>query len=237
MHTYILCGSHFKDRTARMTMNNGMAKRNISKGCSQGSASGPGFWNIFYNSLLNLDYSKNAKVIAYADDLIILVKGSNQVEVENYAYIEKQKVAKWARNNKLSFNDQKSKVMIVTKKKPKDRRDIEISLSNKKLQQADTIQYLGITIDRRFHFSQHTDKITGKSIKIIHALSKSAKINWGLRQDVIRIIYNGAVLPSLSYGAPVWIECLNRKHNAIKLKRVQTLINIKIARAYRTTFQ
>ena len=45
------------------------------------------------------------------------------------------------------------------------------------------------------------------------------------------------MLPILSYGAPVWIECLNRKHNAIKLKRVQRLINIKIARAYRTTSQ
>ena len=64
-----------------MTMNSGRAQRNISKGCPQGSASGPGFWNIFYNSLLNLEYSKNTKVIAYADDLMILVKGSNQIEV------------------------------------------------------------------------------------------------------------------------------------------------------------
>ena len=71
---------------------------------------------------------------------MILVKGSNQVEVENYANIETQKVAKLARNNKMSFNDQKSKVLIVTKKKPKNRSDIEISLNNKKLQQADTIQ-------------------------------------------------------------------------------------------------
>ena len=76
----------------------------------------------------------------------------------------------------MSFNDQKSKVMIVTKKKPKNRCDIEIFLNNKKLQQADTIQYLGITIDRRFNFNQHTDKITGKSIKIIHVLSQQKLI-------------------------------------------------------------
>jgi len=88
------------------------------------------------------------------------------------------------------------------------------------------IKYLGITIDRRFNFNQHIDKITGKSIKIVHALSKSAKINWGLRHDVLRIIYN---------GAPVWIECLKKKQNAIKFKGVQRLINIKIARAYHTT--
>ena len=33
---YRLCGSYFKDRTAFMTMNNGRAQRNISKGCPQG---------------------------------------------------------------------------------------------------------------------------------------------------------------------------------------------------------
>ena len=57
---YKLCGSYCKDRTAFLTMNNGMVQRNISKGWAQGSASGPGFWNILYNSLLNLEYSKNS---------------------------------------------------------------------------------------------------------------------------------------------------------------------------------
>jgi ribonuclease HI len=44
----------------------------------------------------------------------------------------------------------------------------------------------------------------------------------------------GALLPILSYGAPIWIECLKRKHNVTKLKRVQRLINIKIVRVYHT---
>jgi len=60
----------------------------------------------------------------------------------------------------------------------KNRRDMKLFLNNKKVQQADTINYLGITTDRRFNFNQHIDKITGKSVKIIHALSKSTKINW-----------------------------------------------------------
>jgi len=160
---YKLCGSYIKDRTAFLTMNNGMPQRNISKGCLQGSASRPGLWNILYNSLLNLEYRQNTKVIAYADDLMIFVKGTSQVEVENYANIEIKKVANWARNNKMRFNDQKSKVTIITKKKPKNRRYINIFLNKKKLQQADTMNYLGITIDRRFTFNHHIDKITGKS--------------------------------------------------------------------------
>jgi hypothetical protein len=37
-----------------------------------------------YNSLLNIEFTKSTKVIAYADDLVILVKGKTQVEVETY---------------------------------------------------------------------------------------------------------------------------------------------------------
>jgi len=59
-----------------------------------------------------------------------------------------------------SFEDQKSKVMI-TKKKPNNKRDTKIFLNNKK-QQADTINYPGITIHRKFNFNQHINKITGK---------------------------------------------------------------------------
>jgi len=130
-------------------------------------------------------------------------------EVENYANIETQKVATWARNNKTSFNDQKSKVLVITKKKPKNKRDIRIFLNNKILQQTDTLKYLGITTDRRFNFNQHIENITGKGIKTVYSLSKSAKINWGLKHEVLRIINNGAILPILAYGAPVWIECIN----------------------------
>jgi hypothetical protein len=124
-------------------------------------------------------------VTADADDLLILVKGTTQVEVENYANIETQKVAKWARNNKISFKDQKSKVMVITRKKPKDKQDFKIFLNNKKLQQENTLKYLGIITDRRYNFNEHIDNATGKCIKIIHALSKSAKINWGLRHDIL----------------------------------------------------
>jgi hypothetical protein len=85
--------SYFNDREAVLTLNSRQEHRAISKVCPQGSASGPGFWNILFNSLLNLGYSKNTKVIAYAEDLLILTKGKTQVEVENYANVETQKVA------------------------------------------------------------------------------------------------------------------------------------------------
>jgi hypothetical protein len=115
-------------------------------------------------------------VIAYADDLLTLTKGKIQVEVENYANIEIQNVASWARNSKIIVNDQKSKLTAITRKTPKIKRDFNMSLNNKKLQQEDKIKYLGIIIDRRFNFNENVEHITGKCIELIHALSNSAKL-------------------------------------------------------------
>ena len=45
----------------------------------------------------------------------------------------------------------------------------------------------------------------------------------------------GAILPVLTYGAPVWIDAMKYEHNRQKYIRVQRLINIRMAKAYRTT--
>jgi len=97
--------SYFNERKTVLTLNSRQQQRAISKGCPQGSASGPGFWNIQFNSLLNLENSKNTKVVTYANDLLILTKGKTQVGVESYVNIETQKVTAWARENKMNFNE------------------------------------------------------------------------------------------------------------------------------------
>ena len=37
------------------------------------------------------------------------------------------------------------------------------------------------------------------------------------------------------YGVPVWITALEKEHNRTIYNRAQRIINIKIAKAYRTT--
>jgi hypothetical protein len=93
--------------------------KTISKGCPQGCASGPGFWNIQFNSILQLELKKNTKTITYADDLLTLTKGKTQEEVENYVNIELSKIVMWARHNEMKFNEQKSKMMILARRRPR----------------------------------------------------------------------------------------------------------------------
>ena len=80
-----LIKNYFCQRKATLTTNNITMERAVSKGVSQGSCLGPGMWNIFYNSLLNLTFTSGTKIVAFADDLLLLTRGKSVSEVENVA--------------------------------------------------------------------------------------------------------------------------------------------------------
>jgi hypothetical protein len=82
-------------------------------------------------------------------------------EVENIANTELKKVSTWAKDNKVRFNDQKSKVMLKTQRKRKDRKDLEVYFNNKHLRQVKTMKYLSI-IDNKLTFREHITQVTEK---------------------------------------------------------------------------
>ena len=230
---YNLTKSYFSQRIATLSTNIKL-ERIVTKGCPQGSYLGPGLWNILYNSLLNLQFSNRTKVIAFADDLILLTRAKTVREAENIANIELSKISAWAKDNKTRFNDQKSKVMLMTRRKRRERKDIEVYLNHKLLEQVYNMKYLGITIDSKLTYREHITYVTGKCKKLIFSLSKSAKLHWGLNHAALKTIYTGGILPLLLYGAPVWAKIMDKTCYRLKINRVQRLINIKIAKAYRT---
>jgi len=60
----------------------------VTKGCPQESWCGPAFWNIQFNAILNLNYEKQTKLVAYADDVILAVKAESIREAEYLTNIE-----------------------------------------------------------------------------------------------------------------------------------------------------
>jgi hypothetical protein len=85
------------------------------------------------------------------------------------------------------------------------------------------MKYLGIYFDCRLKFDKHVENIVEKSTTMTHMLSKSAKLHWGLGHKSLKIIYEGALVPTLTYGAPVWEEAAVKHKNLCKLQRVQRL--------------
>jgi hypothetical protein len=125
--------------------------------------------------------------------------------------------------------------MLVTRRKRKEPRDIKVYLNNKLLEQVTTMKYLGIILDNKFTFKDHITYAAEKCATLIHSLSRSAKVTWGIKHEGMKTIYKGAILPLLLYGAPVWIDAMKYEHNKQKYIRVQRLINLLTAKAFRTT--
>ena len=174
------------------------------------------------------------ETIAFADDLILATRGRTVIEAENMANIELTKISAWARDNKIHFNEQKSKTMLMSRRKRKERKEVEIYMNSRLLTQVHSLKYLGIILDTKLTFKNHINYITDKCSRLIFALSKSAKLNWGLGHEALKTIYTGAILPLLQYGAPIWINSLAKDSYKTKLIRVQRLMNIKIAKSFRT---
>jgi hypothetical protein len=82
---YKLSASYFSSRKAKLLINNCKTDKGVQTGWPQESCCGAGFWNVMYNSLLNLQFSSRNKVRAFAKDLIVLTRGACKMETENCA--------------------------------------------------------------------------------------------------------------------------------------------------------
>jgi hypothetical protein len=114
-----------------MSTNTYRKERKVTKDCPQGSCCGLGFWNVLYNALLNLEFTSHTKVIAFADDLAILTYGETTSEAEAYTKSDFPKIGNWAKQNKMQFNELKSKTMLIARKR--NREDINIYIKNRRL--------------------------------------------------------------------------------------------------------
>ncbi len=52
---------------------------------------------------------------------MIAVRAESVIEAENFANSEISRITNWAKNNKITFNEQKSKVMVVTRRKRREK--------------------------------------------------------------------------------------------------------------------
>ena len=94
----------------------------------------------------SISKTKNTRVIPLADDLLVMIRAESIGKVENYANIELTKIASWARN-KITFNDGKSKVMLLTRRKRKEQTKVAVYLNNRVIPQVQKLKYLGIIFD------------------------------------------------------------------------------------------
>ena len=124
-----------------MSTNTVQVEREVSKVCPQGSCFGNAVWNTQYNTLLNLEFRKQIKTIAFADESLVSVKTESIRDAENNTNLGVNKIL--IGTKKIKINELKSKVMAPSRRK-KEKKEITVYLNCKPLDHVKKIKYLGI---------------------------------------------------------------------------------------------
>ena len=79
--------------------------------------------------------------------------------------------------------------MLVSRRKRKENKNITVYLNNKPLEQVTQMKYLGIILDHKFRFNEHIKYTAERCGKLIHSLSRAAKMTWGIKHAAMATIY------------------------------------------------
>jgi hypothetical protein len=71
--------------------------------------------------------------------------------------------------------------MLVTRRKRREDKDMTIYLHFKLVEQITQMEYLGIILDQKFRFQAHTKYAAERCTKLIHNLSRAAKLSLGIK--------------------------------------------------------
>ncbi len=112
---YFLAKSYFRNRYAKLWYQNIEVKRKLTLGCPQGSASGPWFWNIYYDDLA-VNNQEDENLEKFVDNTILEFYAYTIADIEEKANQALIKVQQWAEINKLEFNAQKTACVLFTNK-------------------------------------------------------------------------------------------------------------------------
>jgi len=96
---------------------------------------------------------------------------------KNIANVELNKITELATDSKIRFNKEKSKVMLLKRRKRKEQKEVAIHLNNKIIPQVHRLKYLGIIFDIKLTFKEHINCMANNCTKLIFSLSKAAKLN------------------------------------------------------------
>ncbi|XP_057665654.1 uncharacterized protein LOC130899609 [Diorhabda carinulata] len=207
------------------------------RGCPQGSSLGPALWNLIMEDWFrHLDETGGLDVEdmiqAFADDQIILLTGTSLNVLEQKWNNIWASCAKWAENQKLTYNKDKTETMFIPYKKTRQPR---LKIDGHTVQIKDNIEYLGVTIDTGLLFLDHIKKIRQKTSEIASKLIAVTGRKWGRKPIILRYIYEHAIKPMVLYASEIWGHRYKDSRIIKQLRATERPHILAITKAYRTT--
>ena len=182
-------------------------------GVPQGSILGPLLFITFMNSISDLPLSLGAKLVLYADDILLYKLINSPYDVLLLQH-DVNLILHWIRDQGLIPNHSKTVLLRVTRSKNVP--TVNISIDSHPHSRSESVKYLGVILSSNLTWSKH-----------INTICKTAKCHLGLIHRKLHqaspqarhTIYRSTILPKLDYCCSVWDP--HHSNDIAALDRVQ----------------
>ena len=181
-------------------------------GVPQGSTLGPLLFILYINDMSNT--IENLSIVHFADDSTLHTPFLRNTNISPQINTKLSLINKWLLANKLHLNIGKTKYMILNiKNKPPD---LNLVIGNSHIERTNVQKFLGIYIDDKIKFGEHTNKISTKLSRGVGLLRKMKQI---VPRRVLKQLFYAFIYSRFTYG----IICYGSAYQN-QIQRIKNLI-------------
>ena len=213
------CQSYLQGRTQKTKFKKYTStEETVTSGVPQGSILGPILFICFTNDMP--DIFKDCKIMSYADDTQILVSAKNSTQLKKMLEDLIKTAQNWYRENSLQINASKTEVMLITRRKTKEKFVIEVTEDGrrKEIKLKKEIKILGVYLDEELNWNRQVNEVNKKAR---YAAINLQRTNQLLPFKSRMTLYNGLIASHFNYADTVWSGCSAQNQN--KLQRTQNM--------------
>jgi len=175
---------------------------------------------------------ESTHIVAYADDIALLVAGNTRNQVVGLTELALETISTWDRVRGLTFSKEKS-VMVPLKGGLIP--GFTASFGDARIKSVDQTKYLGLSLQKNFYLDQHAINLTESSTDMFSRLRSIRKSKWGTSPELALMIYKAVYLPRITYGATIWFSRINEVEKVKKkIISAQRRALLAITGAYKT---
>ena len=195
-------------RTVSLLLNGfiGPVRNCLDYGLPQGSVLSPVLFKFFVYDIETLCMLyEQIKVFKFADDGTVKVTGKDLEECMFYLELAMGFIGDWTSQWRMVVNCNINKTEIICF----NCSDISAvptsyTLCGNTILLTDSSKVLGITLDRKLSYKQHSQEVFNKLIYRWVSMSRYANRNWGMNQKVIVRLTKTILFSSMFYGSLIW---------------------------------